>query len=169
MPVNPTPCPVVPGSGGLAATVVELCDTGAANTPFLMHTAYTAAGVPSSFVYTEIDSVAPYVPVGPVLDECPCTAELPFTIVEHWELVSGVDSFTVGGPASGVVSISILVRDVGAPGSVTVTTVDGPMVALDNETYGWGVIREQDTELDEITIDATNAADRVLVLYSVAV
>lgn len=101
--------------------------------------------------------------------DLPCDPAPVFTVVEHQELISGIGNLALGGAGAGVLSVSILVRNVGAPGSVTITTVDGPLVALDNETYGWAVIREQDTELDAITIDTTDAADAVLVLWSVAV
>lgn len=172
-PPNPPLGPLDPGTGGGGGggcqsdvEVIYPCDlVGDVYTPFIRRLVLDCDGQVTAFIDTAMDGLTPYLVAGTVT-ECACVAEAVGVQPRH-ELLAGVGSFAL--PANAL-SVTVIVRNVGAVGSVTLTTTDGTVPLLENETVSWSVARDQDTALTgPWGVDTTNAADEVLVIWSEAV
>jgi hypothetical protein len=113
---------------------------------------------------TEVDGVTPYVVIGPVDECCPCEPTFAFVTRPRVQHIVGVGSFAL--PA-GALAVTVIVRDAGVAGSVTVTTNDGVTPLRDGEVVEWSVVRDQDSGLTGVwQVDATNAGDEVLIVWT---
>lgn len=160
----------LPDPGECCPTVdpFVMCDTDGP-TSFLRVFVLASDGSVVSTVDYDVDG-APYVAVGPVLP-VPCDPQQTVQIFPYSQLIVGADVSAL--PATGVQSITVLVRSVGAVAgdSVVITTDGGQFFGVAGEVYTWSNIRGQDNEISQGLFDVTtsNAGDEVLILWTVAV
>jgi hypothetical protein len=155
----------------LAVTVEarQLCDLGSGlpgfQTSFLRVEVRDEDGALLSSFDVEADGVTPYVVVGPVDFDCDCLECLETEISPRRENLAGVSSWAM--PAN-TQAVTVKVRAVGAPGSVTITDNAANTTAMfmgDEETWDAG----DNLLATPFTVDLTDAGDSVTILYEVLI